>query len=225
MPSDRWAPYSSTLIVLPQWDHCELTDKQVAEALGHDYPIADYKEAIRKLYQEHAPARSSRSVERAIADAEERGVALLADVEPGGPPLGRAPVGVGGDGLVVRRRHGLLDVGGDAGELLVARGPDDLGDGSVVGAFIVLGPLEGQVELAGGLAGLVFEGVAVLPLGPAVDRGEGLRPHLVERGLRRLLQRDGTELHGFPSSLLMFPMGLVYPSSTARQGVGIACNR
>lgn len=74
MASDRWAPYSSTLIVLPQWDHCELTDKQVAEALGHDYPIGDYKEAIRKLYQEHAPARSSRSVERAIADAEERGV-------------------------------------------------------------------------------------------------------------------------------------------------------
>ena len=49
------------------WDKCQLTDRAVAKALNHDYPITDYAAAIRKLYKEHAPTR--KDVDKLIAEA------------------------------------------------------------------------------------------------------------------------------------------------------------
>eukprot|EP00967_Tisochrysis_lutea_P133426 scaffold234224_cov34-Tisochrysis_lutea.AAC.1 len=48
------------------WDYCEISVKEVAKALKHEYPVKDYAEAIRKLYAEHTD-RPAERVERLIS--------------------------------------------------------------------------------------------------------------------------------------------------------------
>jgi len=47
------------------WDYCEPSDREVARALRHAWPIADYADAVRSLYAEHTN-RSSERVERLL---------------------------------------------------------------------------------------------------------------------------------------------------------------
>lgn len=35
------------------WDYCDIGPKKVAKSLGHDWPVQDYAEVVRKLYAEH----------------------------------------------------------------------------------------------------------------------------------------------------------------------------
>ena len=66
VPAVRWGAWDR------DWDRCELTEKDVAAALKHSYPITDYAEAIRKIFRDHASHRSQSEVERMIANGLER---------------------------------------------------------------------------------------------------------------------------------------------------------
>ena len=66
MPTVRWGAWDRN------WDHCQLTDKEVAKALKHDYPIKDYAENVRKIYREFVPSKREKDVERLIADAKSK---------------------------------------------------------------------------------------------------------------------------------------------------------
>lgn len=63
--SQRFVPAAPYPAWDSNWDYCELTVKEVAHALKHEYPVLDYADAIRKLYAEHTD-RSADRVEKLI---------------------------------------------------------------------------------------------------------------------------------------------------------------
>ena len=68
----RYAPTSPYGTWDRNWDYCELTDKDVAKALKHEWPITDLADAVRCLYKEHTD-KTDKQIDKLIENASSDG--------------------------------------------------------------------------------------------------------------------------------------------------------